>query len=133
MEEKLNHHPLTAVSPRSSAVRPLLACPYENQIAQYSVWDIMGTCSLHLVHLPLRRLLQHTHHHHPLKYIVQKGTKTNHYRITTYRDIILVAFLSLCVFRLVGNAWWGMTLLSGWRHSGDLVQYTELLCLFDNQ
>ena len=69
MEEKLNHHPLTVALTRSSAVRPLLACPYENQIAQYSVWNIRGTCSLHLVHRPLRRLLQHTRHH-PLKYIV---------------------------------------------------------------
>jgi hypothetical protein len=43
--------------------------------------------------------------------------------ITAYLDIIFVIFLVLCIFRLVVDAWWGMTFLCGRRHGGGPVYW----------
>jgi hypothetical protein len=40
-----------------------------------------------------------------------------------YLYIIVVTFLALCDFRLVGKARWGVVLICGWRHSGGLAVF----------
>jgi low affinity Fe/Cu permease len=55
--------------------------------------------------------------------ILSTWSEGDHFKIiTAYLDIIIfVIFLVLCIFRLVVDAWWGMTFLCGRRHGGGLV------------
>lgn len=54
--------------------------------------------------------------------VFRGGIKINLKQTTiAYLYIILVTFLALCIFRLIRNARWGVTLICGWRHGGGFV------------
>ncbi|KAF8499244.1 hypothetical protein F5888DRAFT_158549 [Russula emetica] len=67
--------------------------------------------------------------------VFRGGLKMNLKQSTiAYLNIILVTFLALCMFRLVGNARWGVTLICGWRHGGGLaVFWIYRACLTTSQ